>query len=64
MSAQEGTGLLTDAEVAAAFHVCSRTVRRWVKARKLTPVPTAEGRRFRESQVQALLRGDGEGIPG
>ena len=57
-----GDGLLTPAEVAALFRVAPKTVGRWGKAGKLTPVRTPGGhRRFRESEVRALLAEEGGG---
>ena len=49
--------LLTPAEVAALFRVDPKTVTRWAKAGKLTSIRTLGGhRRFRESEVQDLLK--------
>jgi excisionase family DNA binding protein len=57
--------LLTPAEAGALFRVDPKTVARWAKAGKLTSVRTPGGhRRFREDEVLALLRGDGEGAGG
>lgn len=54
--------LLTPAETAAVFKVDAKTITRWVKARKLTPLYTLGGhRRYRETEVRALLRDRGEG---
>jgi excisionase family DNA binding protein len=51
--------LLTPAEVAAMFRVDPKTVTRWANAGKLASVRTPGGhRRYRESQVRALLNGD------
>lgn len=51
-------GLMTPAEVAAAFGVRVSTLRRWEKAGKLTAVRTLGGhRRYRADQVQALRTG-------
>ena len=48
--------LLTTAEVAKMFRVDPKTVTRWAKAGKLTPIRTIGGhRRYRRSEVQALL---------
>jgi excisionase family DNA binding protein len=48
--------LLTPAEVAAMFRVDPKTVTRWAKAGKLTPIRTLGGhRRYRASEVNALL---------
>lgn len=50
--------LMTPAEVAAAFHVDPKTVTRWAKEGKLSPVRTLGGhRRYRESEIQELLDG-------
>ena len=51
--------LLTPAEVAKLFRVDPKTVTRWAKAGKLTAIRTLGGhRRYRRSEVQALLRID------
>lgn len=58
--AVEGDDLLTPAEVAALFRVDPKTVTRWARAGKLTSLRTLGGhRRYRESEVRALLSGDG-----
>src|ERR1700710_1422101 len=50
--------LLTPAEVATMFRVDPKTVTRWAKAGKLTSIRTLGGhRRYRESEVRALLGG-------
>jgi excisionase family DNA binding protein len=50
--------LLTPAEVAALFRVDPKTVTRWAKAGKLSAIRTLGGhRRYRESEVRALLQG-------
>ncbi len=50
--------LLTPAEVAAMFRVDPKTVTRWAKAGKLGSIRTLGGhRRYRESEVRALLSG-------
>jgi excisionase family DNA binding protein len=55
----EGDALLTPAEVAALFRVDPKTVTRWARAGKLTSLRTLGGhRRYRESEVRALLGGD------
>ena len=55
----EADELLTPAEVAALFRVDPKTVTRWAKAGKLSAIRTLGGhRRFRESEVLALLNGD------
>jgi excisionase family DNA binding protein len=51
--------LLTPSEVASLFRVDPKTVTRWAKAGKLNAVRTLGGhRRYRESEVRALLRGE------
>ena len=58
--APEPETLLTPSEVAAMFRVDPKTVTRWAKAGKLSAIRTLGGhRRYRESEVRALL----EGIP-
>jgi excisionase family DNA binding protein len=55
--------LLTPGEVAALFRVDPKTVTRWAAAGRIGSIRTPGGhRRFRESEVRALLAGDG-GIP-
>ena len=55
-SRPEPERLLTPAEVARIFRVDPKTVTRWDKAGKLHAVRTLGGhRRFRSSEVQALL---------
>jgi len=50
--------LLTPAEVAARFRVDPKTVTRWAQSGKLTSIRTLGGhRRYRESEVNELLRG-------
>ncbi len=50
--------LLTPAEVAALFRVDPKTVTRWAKAGKLSSIRTLGGhRRYRETEVRALLAG-------
>lgn len=54
----ESETLLTPAEVAALFRVDPKTVTRWAKAGKLSAIRTLGGhRRYRESEIQDLLRG-------
>ena len=55
--------LLTPSEVASLFRVDPKTVTRWAKAGKLTPIRTLGGhRRYRKSEVQLLLtKQEGEG---
>lgn len=49
--------LLTPAEVAALFRVDPKTVTRWANTGKLTSIRTLGGhRRFKESEVKALLK--------
>ena len=53
--------LLTPGEVAALFRVDPKTVTRWAASGRITRIRTPGGhRRFRESEVRALLRGDSE----
>ena len=53
--------LLTPGEVAALFRVDPKTVTRWAASGRITSIRTPGGhRRFRESEVRALLRGEGE----
>jgi excisionase family DNA binding protein len=48
--------LLTPAEVASLFRVDPKTVTRWARAGKLTPIRTLGGhRRYRQTEVRALL---------
>ena len=50
--------LLTPSEVAALFRVDPKTVTRWAKAGNLTAIKTLGGhRRYKESEVKALLAG-------
>lgn len=57
-SGSETEALLTPAEVAAMFRVDPKTVTRWAKAGKLSSIRTLGGhRRYRESEVRALLTG-------
>jgi len=52
----EAENLLTPSEVAALFRVDPKTVTRWAKAGKIGSIRTLGGhRRFRESEVRALL---------
>jgi excisionase family DNA binding protein len=63
---QEGRGvegnnerLLTPGEVAALFRVDPKTVTRWAASGRISSIRTPGGhRRFRESEVRALLRGE------
>jgi excisionase family DNA binding protein len=50
--------LLTPAEVARLFRVDPKTVTRWALAGRIGSLLTPGGhRRFRETEVQALLKG-------
>jgi excisionase family DNA binding protein len=54
-----GDRLLTPGEVAALFRVDPKTVTRWAAAGRIGSIRTPGGhRRFRESEVRALLAGD------
>ena len=54
----DSEALLTPAEVATMFRVDPKTVTRWAKAGKLSAIRTLGGhRRYRESEVRALLQG-------
>ena len=67
MTAQptQSEALLTPSEVAALFRVDPKTVTRWAKAGKLSSIRTLGGhRRYRESEVRALLAGTGMALPG
>ena len=56
--------LLTPGEVATLFRVDPKTVTRWAASGRITSIRTPGGhRRFRESEVRALLRGDHEPAP-
>lgn len=63
MTSTPGTDkLLTPQEVAVMFRVDPKTVTRWARAGKITAIRTLGGhRRFRETEVRALLRGEREG---
>ena len=51
--------LLTSGEVAQLFRVDPKTVTRWAAAGRIPSIRTPGGhRRFAESQVRALLRGE------
>jgi excisionase family DNA binding protein len=59
--ATEADPLLLPSEVAAMWRVHRRTVTRWANEGRLTAVRTPGGhRRFRESEVRALLTGTPE----
>ena len=50
--------LLTPGEVATLFRVDPKTVTRWAAAGRISSIRTPGGhRRFRESEVRALLEG-------
>lgn len=52
----DGDPLLTPGEVSALFRVDPKTVTRWAAAGRITSIRTPGGhRRFRESEVRALL---------
>ena len=54
-----GDRLLTPGEVAALFRVDPKTVTRWAAAGRIGSIRTPGGhRRFRESEVRALLSGE------
>ena len=62
MSMTDGTTeqLLTPSEVAARFRVDPKTVTRWANAGKISSIRTLGGhRRFRRSEVEALLLASG-----
>jgi excisionase family DNA binding protein len=51
--------LLTPGEVAALFRVDPKTVTRWAAAGRISSIRTPGGhRRFRESEIRALLGAD------
>jgi excisionase family DNA binding protein len=53
--------LLTPGEVASLFRVDPKTVTRWAASGRIGSIRTPGGhRRFRESEVRALLRGDSD----
>ena len=59
-----GDRLLTPGEVAALFRVDPKTVTRWAAAGRISSIRTPGGhRRFRESEVRALLAGDAVRTP-
>lgn len=56
---ETGDRLLTPGEVAALFRVDPKTVTRWAAAGRISSIRTPGGhRRFRESEVRALLEGE------
>lgn len=55
--------LMTPGEVAKLFRVDPKTVTRWAAAGRIGSIRTPGGhRRFRESEVRAILENEGEGI--
>jgi len=53
--------LLTPGEVAALFRVDPKTVTRWAASGRISSIRTPGGhRRYRESEIRALLGIDGE----
>jgi predicted site-specific integrase-resolvase len=51
--------LLTEEQVAAEFGVDVKTVTRWAKAGKITPVPgSGRHRKYRQEEVKALREGN------
>ena len=57
--------LLTPGEVASLFRVDPKTVTRWAAAGRISSIRTPGGhRRFRESEVRALLRGEAAAASG
>lgn len=55
--------LLTPGEVATLFRVDPKTVTRWAAAGRIGSIRTPGGhRRFRESEVRALLRDGSESL--
>ena len=58
MEAHDDETLLTPSEVAAMFRVNPKTVTRWARAGKISAIRTLGGhRRYRETEVRALLAG-------
>ena len=56
--------LLTPGEVAALFRVDPKTVTRWAASGRISSIRTPGGhRRFRESEVRALLGGEATAAP-
>ena len=54
--------LLTPGAVAAMFRVDPKTVTRWAASGRISSIRTPGGhRRFRETEIKALLRGEREG---
>jgi excisionase family DNA binding protein len=55
--------LMTPGEVAVIFRVDPKTVTRWAKAGRISSVKTLGGhRRFRKSEVRALIEGGTDGV--
>lgn len=53
--------LLTPGEVAELFRVDPKTVTRWAASGRITSIRTPGGhRRFRETEIRSLLRGDND----
>jgi excisionase family DNA binding protein len=51
--------LLTPGEVAALLRVDPKTVTRWAASGRVESIKTPGGhRRFRESEIRAIMRGD------
>lgn len=62
MSGGTADPLLTTAEVAALFRVDPKTVSRWALTGRVTSIRTPGGqRRFRESEIRALMEGETDG---
>jgi len=60
----DGERLLTPGEVASLFRVDPKTVTRWAASGRIRSVRTPGGqRRFRDSEVQRLLRESENGDP-
>ena len=58
---EEADRLLTPAEVAQLFRCHPKTITRWAETGKLSSIRTLGGhRRFRESEVRALIEGSRE----
>jgi excisionase family DNA binding protein len=56
MNADDTSGLMTPAEVAALFGVNPKTVQRWAQTGRLSSIKTPGGhRRYRAAEVYALL---------
>ena len=56
VSNDEPEKLLTPSEVATMFRVNPKTVTRWARAGKISAIRTLGGhRRFKESEIRALL---------